>query len=156
MKQSWQAFLQVLNGGMMRDTVVKPGDIYKVFLRNDTLLPHAEVLSIDDNWVEFAVLQSDRSFVFEIYPKDMIKKMQSPEDTDKKVWVLKNDEEEAKFTERTLSESEIDFSRIKNNTIILDSRDDAIEYIKDLKDKENNPQKAYKVQTKEGFGYESM
>lgn len=140
----------------MRDTVVKPGDTYKVFLRNDTIFVHAEVLSIDDSWVEFAVLQNDGSYVFETLPKDMIKKMRTPEDLDKKVWVLKNDEEEAKFIERTLSEGEIDFSRIKNGTIILDSRDDAIEYIKDLKDKENNPQKAYKVQTKEGFGYESV
>ena len=140
----------------MRDTVVKPGDTYKVFLRNDIIFSHAEVLSIDDNWIEFAVLQNDGSFVFETLPKDMIKKMKTPEDLGKKVWVLKNDEEEAKFIERTLSEGEIDFSRIKNGTIILDSRDDAIEYIKDLKDKENNPQKAYKVQTKEGFGYESV
>ena len=140
----------------MRDTVVKPGDTYKVFLRNDIIFSHAEVLSIDDNWIEFAVLQNDGSFFFETLPKDMIKKMRTPEDLDKKVWVLKNEEEEAKFIERTLSEGEIDFSRIKNGTIILDSRDDAIEYIKDLKDKENNPQKAYKVQTKEGFGYETV
>lgn len=140
----------------MRDTVIKPGDTYKVFLRNDTCFPHAEVLSIDDNWIEFAVLQRDGSFVFEVFPKDIIKKLQSPEDLDKKVWVLMNDEEEAKFTERDLSEDEINFSRIKNSTIILDSRDDAIEYLKDLKDKEDNPQKAYKVQSKEGFGYEAV
>ncbi len=140
----------------MRDTVIKPGDTYKVFLRNDTTFPHAEVLSIDDNWIEFAVLQRDGSFVFEVFPKDIIKKLQSPEDLDKKVWVLMNDEDEAKFTERDLSEDEINFSRIKNNTIILDSRDDAIEYLKDLKDKEDNPQKAYKVQSKEGFGYEAV
>lgn len=140
----------------MRDTVIKPGDTYKVFLRNDTTFPHAEVLSIDDNWIEFAVLQRDGSFVFEVFPKDIIKKLQSPEDLDKKVWVLMNDEDEAKFTERDLSEDEINFSRIKNNTIILDSRDDAIEYLKDLKDKEDNPQKAYKVPSKEGFGYEAV
>ena len=82
----------------MRDTVIKPGDTYKVFLRNDTIFPHAEVLSIDDNWIEFAVMQRDGSFVFETYPKDIIKKMQYPEDLDKKVWVLMTDEEEAKFT----------------------------------------------------------
>ena len=67
----------------MRDTVIKPGDTYKVFLRNDTTFSHAEVLSIDDNWIEFAVMQRDGSFVFETYPKDMIKKLQSPEDLDK-------------------------------------------------------------------------
>ena len=140
----------------MRDAVIKPGDTYKVFLRNDTIFPHAEVLSIDDNWIEFAVLQRDGSFVFEVFPKDIIKKLQSPEDLDKKVWVLMNDEDEAKFTERDLSEDEINFSRIKNNTIILDSRDDAIEYLKDLKDKEDNPQKAYKVQSKASYVYEAV
>ncbi len=140
----------------MRDTVIKPGDTYKVFLRNDTIFPHAEVLSIDDNWIEFAVLQRDGSFVFETYPKDIIKKMQYPEDLCKKVWVLMNDEEEAKFTERTLSEDEINFSRIKNNTVILDSRDDAIEYLKDLKDKEAVEQKSYKIQASVGFGYETV
>lgn len=140
----------------MRDTVIKPGDTYKVFLRNDTTFSHAEVLSIDDNWIEFAVLQRDGSFVFETYPKDIIKKMQYPEDLDKKVWVLMNDEEEAKFTERSLSEDEINFSRIKNNTIILDSRDDAIEYLKDLKDKEGIEHKMYKIQTTAGFGYETV
>lgn len=140
----------------MRDAVIKPGDTYKVFLRNDTIFPHAEVLSIDDNWIEFAVLQRDGSFVFEVFPKDIIKKLQYPEDLDKKVWVLMNDEDEAKFTERDLSEDEINFSRIKNNTIILDSRDDAIEYLKDLKDKEDNPQKAYKVQSKASYVYEAV
>lgn len=140
----------------MRDTVIKPGDIYKVFLRNDIIFPHAEVLSIDDNWIEFAVMQEDGSFVFETYPKDIIKKMQNPEELDKKVWVLMNEEEEAKFRERSLSEDEINFSRIKNSTVILDSRDDAIEYLKDLKYKEDNPQKAYKIQSKEGFGYETV
>ena len=140
----------------MRDTVIKPGDTYKVFLRNDTTFPHAEVLSIDDNWIEFAVMQRDGSFVFETYPKDIIKKMQYPEDLDKKVWVLMNDEEEAKFTERSLSEDEINFSRIKNSTVILDSRDDAIEYLKDLKDKEKAEHKMYKVQTTVGFGYETV
>ena len=140
----------------MRDAVIKPGDTYKVFLRNDTIFGHAEVLSIDDNWIEFAIMQRDGSFIFETYPKDMIKKMLYPEDLDKKVWVLMNDEEEAKFTERDLSEDEINFSHIKNSTIILDSRDDAIKYLKDLKDKEDNPQKAYKIQTKVGFGYEAV
>ena len=140
----------------MRDTVIKPGDTYKVFLRNDTIFPHAEVLSIDDNWIEFAVMQRDGSFVFETYPKDIIKKMQYPEDLDKKVWVLMNDEEEAKFAERILSEDEINFSRIKNSTIILDSRDDAIEYLKDLKDKESAEHKTYKIQTTAGFGYETV
>ena len=146
----------MLSGGMMRDTVLQPGDTYKVYLVNDIIFPHAEVLSIDDNWIEFAVLQRDGSFVFETYSKDIIKKLQSPEDIDKKVWVLMNDEEEARFTERDLSEDEINFSRIKNSTIILDSRDDAIEYLKDLKDKEDNPQKAYKIQSKKGFGYEAV
>lgn len=137
----------------MRDTVIKPGDTYKVFLRNDTIFPHAEVLSIDDNWIEFAVMQRDGSFVFETYPKDIIKKMQYPEDLDKKVWVLMNDEEEAIFTERSLSEDEINFSRIKNSTIILDSRDDAIEYLKDLKDKEKAEHKTYKIQNTNNGGF---
>ena len=140
----------------MRDAVVMPGDTYKVFLKNDTTFPHAEVLSVDSTWVEFAVLQSDGTFVFEVFPKDMIKKLQSPEDLDKKVWVLTNDEDEAKMAERRLSEDEIVFSRAKRNVVILDSRDDAIEYLKELKDKEAIESKTYKVQSSVGFGYEAI
>ena len=66
------------------------------------------------------------------------------------------DVEEAKFTERDLSEDEINFSRIKNSTVILDSRDDAIEYLKDLKDKEDIEHKMYKIKTTAGFGYETV
>lgn len=140
----------------MRDAVVMPGDTYKVYLKNDQTLRHAEVLSVDEAWIEFAVLQSDGTYVFEVYSKDMIKKLQSSEDDDKKVWVLVNNDDEAKFTERHLSSDEIVMSRARNNIVILDSRDDAVEYIKDLKDKECKEDKLYRVQTQAGFGYESL
>ena len=140
----------------MRDTVVMPGDTYKLFLRNDKQFPHAEVLSVDSSWIEFAVQQADGTFVFEVFPKDMIKKLQSPEDLDKQVWVLTNTEDEAKMTERSLSEDEIVFSRAKGNVVILESRDDAIEYLKELKDQEANEGKLYKVQLERSFGYETI
>ena len=44
----------------------------------------------------------------------------------------------------------------KSNVIILDTRDEAVEFIKDLKDREQNKEKSYKVKTEEGFSYESF
>lgn len=137
----------------MKDTVVKPGDTYQVFLVNDTNFI-ADVLSIDDVWIEFAVARPDGSYGFETYQKSMIKKLTPDKKTD--VYVLENDEDEARFSKRKMSSDEIVYSRSKSNVIILDTRDEAIEFIKDLKDREQNKEKSYKVKTEEGFSYESF
>lgn len=137
----------------MKDAVVKPGDTYKVYLVNDTNFV-AEVLSIDDVWIEFAVARPDGSYIFEIYPKSIIKRLTS--DKKKTVYVLKNDEDEATFSKTEMSSDEIVYSRAKSNVIILDTRDEAVEFIKDLKDREQNKEKSYKVKTEEGFSYESF
>lgn len=138
---------------MVEDTVVKPGDTYKVYLVNDINF-FAEVLSVDDVWVEFAVAKPNGSYTFEIYPKSIIKKLTS--DKKKAVYVLENDEDEAVFSKTEMSSDEIAYSRAKSNVIILDTRDEAVEYIKELKDVEHNKEKAYKVKTEEGFSYESF
>lgn len=137
----------------MKDAVVKPGDTYQVFLVNDTNFI-ADVLSIDDVWIEFAVARPDGSYGFETYQKSMIKKLTPDKKTD--VYVLENDEDEARFSKRKMSSDEIVYSRSKSNVIILDTRDEAIEFIKDLKDKEQNKEKSYKVETEEGFSYEGF
>lgn len=137
----------------MKDAVVKPGDTYKVYLVNDTNFV-ADVLSIDDAWIEFAVARPDGSYGFETYQKSMIKKL-TP-DKRKIVYVLENDEDEAVFSKRDMSSDEIAYSRSKSNAIILDTRDEAVEFIKDLKDREQNKEKSYKVKTEEGFSYESF
>lgn len=137
----------------MKDTVVKPGDTYKVYLVNDINF-FAEVLSVDDAWIEFAVARPDGSYTFEIYPKSIIKRLTS--DKRKTVYVLENDEDEAKFSKTEMSSDEIAYSRSKSNVIILDTRDEAVEFIKELKDREQNEGKAYKVKTEEGFSYESF
>lgn len=137
----------------MKDAVVKPGDTYQVFLVNDTNFV-AEVLSIDDVWIEFAVARPDGSYGFETYQKSMIKKLTPDKKTD--VYVLENDEDEARFSKRKMSSDEIVYSRSKSNVIILDTRDEAIEFIKDLKDREQNKEKSYKVKTEEGLSYESF
>ena len=137
----------------MKDAVVKPGDTYQVFLVNDTNFI-ADVLSIDDVWIEFAVARPDGSYGFETYQKSMIKKLTPDKKTD--VYVLENDEDEARFSKRKMSSDEIVYSRSKSNAIILDTRDEAIEFIKDLKDREQNKEKSYKVETEEGFSYESF
>ena len=137
----------------MKDAVVKPGDTYQVFLVNDTNFI-ADVLSIDDVWIEFAVARPDGSYGFETYQKSMIKKLTPDKKTD--VYVLENDEDEARFSKRKMSSDEIVYSRSKSNVIILDTRDEAIEFIKDLKDREQNKEKSYKVETEEGFSYESF
>lgn len=138
---------------MVEDTVVKPGDTYQVFLLNDTNFI-ADILSIDDVWIEFAVARPDGSYGFETYQKSMIKKLTPDKKTD--VYVLENDEDEARFSKRKMSSDEIVYSRSKSNVIILDTRDEAIEFIKDLKDREQNKEKSYKVKTEEGFSYESF
>ena len=138
---------------MVEDTVVKPGDTYQVFLLNDTNFI-ADVLSIDDVWIEFAVARPDGSYGFETYQKSMIKKLTPDKKTD--VYVLENDEDEARFSKRKMSSDEIVYSRSKSNVIILDTRDEAIEFIKDLKDREQNKEKSYKVKTEEGLSYESF
>lgn len=135
----------------MKDAVVKPGDTYKVYLVNDTNFV-ADVLSIDDAWIEFAVARPDGSYGFETYQKSMIKKLTPDKKT--YVYVLENSEDEAMFSKRDMSSDEIVYSRSKSNVIILDTRDEAVEFIKDLKDKEQNKEKSYKVKTEEGFSYE--
>ncbi len=137
----------------MKDAVVKPGDTYQVFIVNDTNFI-ADVLSIDDVWIEFAVARPDGSYGFETYQKSMIKKLTPDKKTD--VYVLENDEDEARFSKRKMSSDEIVYSRSKSNVIILDTRDEAIEFIKDLKDREQNKEKSYKVKTEEGLSYESF
>lgn len=137
----------------MKDAVVKPGDTYKVYLVNDTNFV-ADVLSIDDAWIEFAVARPDGSYGFETYQKSMIKKLTPDKKT--YVYVLDNSEYEAMFSKRDMSSDEIAYSRSKSNAIILDTRDEAVEFIKDLKDREQNEGKAYKVKTEEGFSYESF
>lgn len=137
----------------MKDTVVKPGDTYQVFLVNDTNFI-ADVLSVDDVWIEFAVARPDGSYGFETYQKSMIKKLTPDKKMD--VYVLENDEDEARFSKRKMSSDEIVYSRSKSNVIILDTRDEAIEFIKDLKDREQNKEKSYKVKTEEGLSYESF
>ena len=137
----------------MKDAVVKPGDTYKVYLVNDTNFV-ADVLSIDDAWIEFAVARPDGSYGFETYQKSMIKKLTSDKKT--YVYVLENNEDEAMFSKRDMSSDEIAYSRSKSNAIILDTRDEAVEFIKDLKDREQNKEKSYKVKTEEGFSYESF
>ena len=137
----------------MKDTVVKPGETYKVYLVNDINFL-AEILSVDDVWIEFAVAKPNGSYTFEIYPKSIIKKLTS--DKKKTVYILENDEEEAMFSKTEMSSDEIAYSRAKSNVIILDTRDEAVEYIKELKDVEHNKEKAYKVKTEEGFSYESF
>ena len=137
----------------MKDTVVKPGETYKVYLVNDINF-FAEILSVDDAWIEFAVAKPDGSYTFEIYQKSIIKKLTS--DKKKAVYVLENDEDEAKFSKTEMSSDEIAYSRAKSNVIILGTRDEAVEFIKELKDREQNEGKAYKVKTEEGFSYESF
>lgn len=138
---------------MIKDTVVKPGDTYQVYLVNDTNFV-ADVLSIDDVWIEFAVARPDGSYGFETYQKSMIKKLTPDKKT--YVYVLENSEDEATFSKIYMSSDEIVYSRSKSNVIILDTRDEAVEFIKDLKDREQNEGKAYKVKTEEGFSYESF
>lgn len=137
----------------MEDAVVKPGETYKVYLLNDINF-FAEVLSVDEVWIEFAVAKPNGSYTFEIYPKSIIKKLTS--DKKKAVYVLENDEDEARFSKTEMSSDEIAYSRAKSNVIILDTRDEAVEFIKELKDREQNEGKAYKVKTEEGFSYESF
>ena len=137
------------------ETVIKPGELYHIYLINDTDFS-GEVLSVDENWVEFAVEHSLGYYTFEIFPKSMIKKLLISDKSRKTYWVLDNSSKQrfAQFRATSLSDDEITFTRVKSDNVIFEDREDAIEYIKQLKSKENIVKKCYIVEREEDGSYE--
>ena len=136
------------------ETVIKPGELYHIYTINDTDFD-GEVLSVDENWVEFSVEHSLGFYTFEIFPKSMIKKLLISNRSRKTYWVLDNTNQKfASFEATKLSDDEISFTRVKSNSIIFEDREDAVEYIKQLKSKENNADKRYVVEREEDESYE--
>lgn len=136
------------------ETVIKPGELYHIYLVNDSDF-NGEVLSIDEHWVEFAVEHTLGFYTFEIFPKSIIKKLLPSEKSRKKYWVLDTSAQRmSAFSSKTLSDDEITFTRVKSTAVIFDDREDAIEYIKQLKVKENNTTKCYAVESEDGGSYE--
>lgn len=136
------------------DTVIKPGELYHIYLINDTDFD-GEVLSVDENWVEFSVEHSLGFYTFEIFPKSIIKKLVISDKSRKTYWVLDNANQRfASFVATKLSDDEISFTRVKSNSIIFEDREDAVEYIKQLKSKENIADKRYIVEREDDHSYE--
>ena len=137
------------------ETVIKPGELYHIYLVNDTDFS-GEVLSVDENWVEFAVEHSLGYYTFEIFPKSMIKRLLISNESRKTYWVLDNSSKQrfAQFRTTSLSDDEITFTRVKSDNVIFEDREDAIEYIKQLKSKENIAKKCYIVEREEDGSYE--
>lgn len=138
------------------ETVIKPGEHYHIYLVNDNDF-NGEVLSVDENWVEFAVEHKKLGYyTFEIFPKSMIKRLLISNKSRKTYWVLDNSPQQrfAKFGATSLSDDEITFTRVKSNNVIFEDREDAIEYIKQLKSKENIVEKTYIVEREEDYSYE--
>ena len=136
------------------ETVIKPGELYHIYTINDTDFD-GEVLSVDENWVEFSVEHSLGFYTFEIFPKSMIKKLLISNRSRKTYWVLDTTNQKfASFEATKLSDDEISFTRVKSNSIIFEDREDAVEYIKQLKSKENNADKRYVVEREEDKSYE--
>lgn len=137
------------------ETVIKPGELYHIYLVNDNVF-NGEVLSVDENWVEFAVEHSLGYYTFEIFPKSMIKRLLISNNSRKTYWVLDNSPKQrfAKFGATKLSDDEIAFTRVKSDNVIFEDREDAIEYIKQLKSKENIVEKIYIVEREEDNSYE--
>lgn len=136
------------------ETVIKPGELYHVYLVNDSDFK-GEVLSVDENWVEFAVEHKLGYYTFEIFPKSIIKKLLISEDKRKTYWVFDSYKDNyASFRYKKLSDDEITFTRVKSDNIIFEDREDAVEYIKQLKSRENIKDKRYYVETEEGDSYE--
>lgn len=137
------------------ETVIKPGELYHVYLINDVDF-NGEVLSVDENWIEFAVEHSLRFYTFEIFPKSIIKRLLISNKSRKTYWVLDNSPQQrfAKFGATKLSDDEITFTRAKSDNVIFEDREDAIEYIKQLKSKENIAGKNYIVEREKDCSYE--
>lgn len=136
------------------ETVIKPGELYHIYLINDTDFS-GEVLSVDENWVEFAVENNLGFYTFEIFPKSIIKKLLISDKSRKTYWVLDNTKQRfASFGATKLSDDEISFTRVKSNSVIFEDREDAVEYIKQLKSKENIAEKCYIVEREEDGSYE--
>lgn len=137
------------------ETVIKPGELYHIYLVNDNNF-NGEVLSVDENWVEFAVEHSLGYYTFEIFPKSMIKRLLISNESRKTYWVLDNSPKQrfAQFRATSLSDDEITFTRVKSDNVIFEDREDAIEYIKQLKSKENIVEKSYIVEREEDHSYE--
>ena len=138
------------------ETVIKPGELYHIYLVNDNDF-NGEVLSVDENWVEVAVEHNKLGYyTFEIFPKSMIKRLLISNESRKTYWVLDNSPQQrfAKFGAIKLSDDEITFTRVKSDNVIFEDREDAIEYIKQLKSKENIVEKTYIVEREEDHSYE--
>lgn len=135
------------------ELVIKPGELYHIFLVNDSDF-NGEVLSVDENWVEFAVEHDLGYYTFEIFPKSIIKKLLISNKSRKTYWVLESAQRFTSFKATKLSDDEITFTRSKSDNVIFEDREDAIEYIKQLKSKEKIEEKCYIVEREEDRSYE--
>ena len=136
------------------ELVIKPGELYQVYLVNDSNFS-GEVLSIDENWVEFAVEHSLGYYTFEIFPKSIIKRLLISNGSRKTYWVLDTKlQKSVSFSAIKLSDDEITFTRSKSDNVIFEDREDAVEYIKQLKSKEKIEEKCYFVEREEDGSYE--
>lgn len=137
------------------ETVIKPGEFYHIYLVNDNDF-NGEVLSVDENWVEFAVEHSLGYYTFEIFPKSMIKKLLISNKSFKTYWILDNSPKQrfARFRATSLSDDEITFTRVKSDNVIFEDREDAVEYIKQLKSQDNDVERVYIVEREEDHSYE--
>ena len=140
----------------MEDLVVKPNDIYQVYFVNDDHYSECHIMSVDENWIELAV-NNHGYFKIEIYPKAMIKKFTRC-DT-KKTYLIKETENRVSAYRKDLSSDEIVMSRALLNATIFESRDDAVEYVKSVKqeDKKNGREReSYQVQYEENYNFENV
>lgn len=135
------------------ELVIKPGELYHIYLVNDSDFD-GEVLSVDENWVEFAVEHKDGYFTFEIFPKSIIKKLLISDRSRKIYWVLESSKRFSSFKAVKLSDDEITFTRSKSDSVIFEDREDAVEYIKQLKSTEKTEEKSYIVEREEDGSYE--
>lgn len=135
------------------ELVIKPGELYHIYLVNDSDFD-GEVLSVDENWVEFAVEHKDGYFTFEIFPKSIIKKLLISDRSRKIYWVLESSKRFSSFKVVKLSDDEITFTRSKSDSVIFEDREDAVEYIKQLKSTEKIEEKSYIVEREEDGSYE--
>lgn len=135
------------------ELVIKPGELYHVYLVNDGDF-NGEVLSVDENWVEFAVEHKVGYYTFEVFPKSMVKQLLISDRSRKTYWVFDNSKRFASFLATKLSDDEIAFTRSKSDSIIFGDREDAVEYIKQLKSTEEIEGKSYVVEREEDGTYE--
>lgn len=118
--------------------LVKPGDIYDIYLVDDSLILGATIMSIDDHWMEVYHKRCNNSDVLEtkIIPLSKIASLAEPLDTN--VWYLETITSHNEISQRSMqyaliSRTDYDVSKAKG-AVLFDNYVDAEQALREIKE----------------------